>query len=331
MNFKKYFLIFLFILLINFGSAGFFDSFNSCGDGTKIGECSKNSPYFCDENGILIEKASICGCPNLTEIQGNLCISPYQENPKEINLTYFFSGKEFNISMIVYEKMANYLFYSPDYLFYSNGEEPKKDDFKLRKINEENQRILLMPLVIKIQNLEKNTENQARIAISLVQNIEFGYSNESLSVGGYSINYSRYPYEVLYNEQGTCASKSELLVFLLREIGYETVFFYHEKENHDSVGIKCPEEYGFLNTSYCFVEATGPSILADNENIYLGGEKLTSYPKIIKASEGISLKYMREYRDSEILKEMRRRIEQRGGLNFFQHFSFRILQRRYGL
>ncbi len=326
---KKFTIFILFIFLIAFVNAGLFE--RNCGDGTKRGECSINSPYFCNEEQVLIERASLCGCPANTEIQGNSCISPYQKNPKEINLKYILLGNEHNISFTVYEEMTNYLFNLPNQISYSNGEIPKKEDFKFRKINEENQRVLLMPLVIKIQNLDNNKENQARIAISLVQNIPFGYSDELVLGGDYEILYSRYPYEILYENQGTCASKSELLIFLLREIGYETVFFCHQQENHDSVGIKCPFEYGLLDTGYCFVETNGPAIITDDENIYREGVKLFSYPEIIKASEGISLRYMREYRDALILKEIRRNLERTGNLNFFQEISFNFLKKRYGL
>jgi len=330
MNLKKYLFVFLSIFLIAFASAGLFQKQNICGDGTFNNECSDNLPYFCSE-GILIEKASVCGCPNLTETKWNFCISPYQVNPKEISLEYILKGEKKNISFTVYEEMANYLFDLSDFITYSNGNGPQRQDFKLRNINEENQKILLMPLVIKIQNLVDNKVDQARIAISLVQNIPFGVSDKQVSIGENSINYSRYPYEVLYEQGGVCASKSELLVFLLREIGYETVFFYHKPENHDSVGIKCPERHGLLNTSYCFVETTGPSIITDDENLYLEGIKLTSYPEIINSFEGDSLGHMYEYRDARILKRIRRGIEKTGKTNLFRYIYLNKIKEKYGL
>ena len=330
MNLKKYLFVFLLIFLIAFASVGLFQKQNICGDGTFNNECSDNLPYFCSE-GILSEKASVCGCPNLTDINEDFCISPYQFSAKEINLTYILKEEENKISFIVYGGLANYLFNSPKFISYSNGEEASREDFKLKKINEENQKVLLMPLVIKIQNLADNKLNQARIAISLVQNIPFGFSEELIFVGNNSINYSRYPYEVLYDEEGICSSKSELLVFLLREIGYETVFFYHKLENHDSVGIKCPRRYGLLNTSYCFVETTGPSIITDDENVYLEGIKLTSYPEIILSSTGESLGYVLEYRDAKALKRIRKGIEETGKINLFRNFRFNSLREKYKL
>ncbi|MCK5624478.1 hypothetical protein KAI04_01400 [Candidatus Pacearchaeota archaeon] len=328
---KKVLLMFILVLfLVTFVSAGLFQKDNNCGDGTLEGDCSVNQPYFCSE-GVLVEKASLCGCVNLTNIEDESCISFYQFNPKEVNFTYFLNGKEKNISFTVYGNLTDYLFELPDFISYSNGEKPLREDFKFIKINEENQKILLMPLVIQIQNLASSKTDQARIAISLVQNIPFGNSDEQIFLGNNSINYSRYPYEVLYEQEGVCASKSELLVFLLREIGYETVFFYHKLENHDSVGIKCPEKYGLLDTSYCFVETTGPSIITDNENSYLGGLKLTSYPEIINSSEGDSFGYLYEYGDARAFKKIRKGIEETGKTNLFRRARLNKIIERYGL
>jgi len=330
MSLKKYFSIFLIIFLIAFVSAGLFQKQKTCGDGTFYDTCSVNKPYFCSEQ-LLTEKASICGCPNTTEIEGDFCISLYQTNPKEINLTYVLRGEKNNISFTAYGGLAEYLFNSPRFISYSNEEEASRIDFKLRSINEENQKILLVPLAVKIQNLADNKEDQARIAISLVQNIPFGGSNELIILGNNSVNYSRYPYEVLYDQEGRCASKSELMVFLLREIGYETVFFYHRLENHDSVGIKCPEKYGLLNTSYCFVETTGPSIITDYGNVYLKGVKLTSYPEIMNASGGSSLRYMYEYWDANRLKNIRKVLEEKGKINLLRHLNLNKIIEKYGL
>ena len=176
-----------------------------------------NQPYFCSEQ-ILIEKASICECVNITEIDGDSCISPYQTNSKEVSLEYVLRGERSYISLIVYEDMANYLFDLPDFISYSEEERASRLDFKLRNIDEENQRILLMPLIIKIQNLADNKIDQARMAISLVQHIPFEGSNELITLGNNSVNYSRYPYEVLYDDNGNCEEKSQLLAFLLREL-----------------------------------------------------------------------------------------------------------------
>lgn len=296
----------------------------TCGDGTLYNNCSLNKPYFC-ENGVLVEKASVCGCPEILTKNNDSCISQYQTAPKQITLNYILCGEEKQINFVVYEGMVNYLSNLPTSIYYTEGEQPSRVDFKLRNINEEKQRELLLPLVVKIQNLADDKLEQARIAVSLVQNIPYSASDKIITLpGNIRTNYSRYPYGVLYDEAGICGEKTELLAFLLKEIGYEVVFFYHTFENHESVGIKCPEKYSLAGTGYCFVETTGPSIITDDSIEYVGGLTLGSVPEIYIISEGISLpKRMYEYRDANNLAKLRQ--------GKFAFAKIENLKEKYGL
>jgi len=47
---------------------------SGCDDGTKVGECSLTQPLKCTTRG-LIEKCSICGCPDGGDCAGESCIS----------------------------------------------------------------------------------------------------------------------------------------------------------------------------------------------------------------------------------------------------------------
>ena len=206
-------------------------------------------------------------------------------------------------------------------------------DFKLKHINEEQQRELLLPLVSAIQNRAKDKVDQFRIAVSLVQHIDFGFSGEIVSlIGDKSLNYSRYPYEVLYDMQGVCGEKSELLAFLLREIGYDVVLFYHAEENHESLGVKCPLEYSVSDSGYCFVETSAPSIITDNEIEYVGGLRLNSEPEIMLISEGISLEdNLPEYKDAQDFIKIRRSLKQGKKLDFSESEKLDELIKKYGL
>ncbi len=309
----------------------FYNSFEKkedvCGDKTLFGECSTNKPYFC-ENGVLVEKASICGCPEILTGQGDFCASQYQENPKEISLSYILRGQENTIDFTIYEGMVGYLSNLPTSIRYTENQTPSRADFKLRNINEDEQRELLLPLVIRIQNLADEGGEQARIAISLVQNIPYEQSNKSVSLTtSQTTNYSRYPYEVLYDQHGICGEKTELLAFLLKELGYGTAFFYHAEENHESVGIKCPEKYSLAETGYCFVETTGPSIITDTSIEYVGGITLESEPELYLISEGGALpKNMYEYDDAKDMKKIRW-----GGFLLFKESKLQELKGKYGL
>jgi len=301
-----------------------------CADGTHYNTCSNSTPYFCS-GGKLVERASVCGCPANSNLQGEICRSNYQFNPKNITLNYTLMGKKESIDFVVYSGIYNYLSTLPRYI--DSNENSSLAAFKLRMINEEYQKQFLFPLFIKITEITSNKEDQARIAISLVQNIPFGSSDKKIRIGNIPIDYQRYPYEVLYDMEGICSEKSELLFYLLREIGYGTASLYYNVENHEAVGINCPIKQSVNNSGYCFIETTGPSILTDDQTDYFGtSERLASNPKIIEISEGNSLtSNLIEYRDAIFLIKLREKMRVEGEINIFESIKWKTIQKRYGL
>ena len=149
-------------------------------------------------------------------------------------------------------------------------------------------------MVTSIKSKTSNNDDQARIAINLVQQIPYDYS------GLYSTSSrERSPYEVLYDNKGVCGEKSKLLAYLLRELGYGVVLFEFSSQNHMAVGIKSPSQYDFKNSGYAFIESTSPTIPTDSEGDYVGVRKLTSTPQIIQISDGSSFSSIsEEYQDS---------------------------------
>ena len=303
-----------------------FAKIQTCGDSSFYDSCSIVKPYYC-ESGFLVEKASVCGCSEFSEISGDSCINDLQTQPKNIVLKYILGREEKELEFTVYKGLTDHLSELSRVISYANGEKPVRADFSFKKINEEKQSELLLPLVIKIQNLTDDKEEQARIAISLVQNIQYGFSDKTDNFFGTKVNYSRYPYEVLYDAQGICGEKSELLAYLFKELGYGVVLFYNQKENHESVGVKCPIGESYRGTGYCFVETTGPAIITDDSIEYVGGIKLDSEPEVILISDGESLQEnLREYRDAETMKRMRQ-----GKFVLFRDSKLEALKERYGL
>lgn len=217
-------------------------------------------------------------------------IEKYNTEPKTINYNYNLRGDRGQISYIVYGGMNNYLKNQPRTISYYQGESPPNDiDFILMKINNENQRMFINPLIWKIQNITPNKDDQARIIINLIQNIDYDQKNLENR-----ILTNKYPYEVLYTSSGICGEKSELLAYMLREIGYDVAIFIFDIEEHEAVGIKCPLQYSYLNSGYCFIESTSPSIITYSSSDYVGNIKLVSYPKILKISDGISFNSVSE-------------------------------------
>jgi hypothetical protein len=331
---KKIFLISLIFILILLSIIILFFINNNkkltCGDGTFEGNCSSLKPYFC-LNKTLIEKASVCECPKNLAREGDSCISRYQISPKNISLKYVLHGKKGRINFVVYDGMIDYISQLPKSIYYSNEEKPSRQDFKLKKINEKEQRELLLPLVVEIQNIAEDKNDRVRIAVSIVQQIPYGESIKNITLGINQINYSRYAYEVLYDNQGACEGKSELLAFLLKEMGYSVVLFYYPLENHEVVGIKCPDKYSLKDTGYCFIETTGPSIISNDQEYYSEWGKLSSNPEVIFISEGNSLDYLYEYKDAKDFIKLNDLVENEGELNIFRHLKWESLKEKYGL
>ncbi len=323
--------VFLFIFLWNFFSAKLDNqkTIQKCNDGSFADTCNLNKPYYCDgETWLLVEKASICGCPDGMIKSEDSCISKYATEPRDITLRYVLRGEQKEINLTVYGGLVNYLSSLSKVINYAGEEKPLRSDFKLRDINNAEQKQLILPLLMAIENSAGSKEDQVRIAVSIVQNIEFGESDKTLNLPGISeVGYSRYPYEVLYDSAGVCGEKSELLAFLLKEMGYGVVFFYYPQENHESLGIKCPARYSVDDTGYCFIETTGASIMTDVGIEYVGGLRLQSKPEVILVSNGDGLGLdMYEYDDAKDMMKIRE-----GRFILFRESKLNNLREKYGL
>jgi hypothetical protein len=301
-----------------------------CGDGSFYNTCSLDKPYYCNSQGVLVPDPTDCGCPLLTKQQGTSCTTNYQTMPKTEKLSYVLQGKNGTIDFTLYKGLYNYLSLIPEDISYNYGQGTVRSDFKLMRLNEINQKPLLDPLVKAIENAAPNSKvDQARIAISIVQNIPWGSSGKIVNfTNGQQIGYSRYPYQVLYDNQGLCGEKSELLAYILRDLGYGVALFYYPKENHETLGIKCPVEYSLNGTGYCFVESSGPAIISDSSITYAGGVTLSSSPSITLISDGISLPDgLPEYSDAKTFA----RLRSRNWLDPISQQIFRNLEEKYGL
>jgi len=305
-----------------------------CGDGTFAGYCSLSKPYSCS-GGSLIQNVSQCGCPDSATFSSGECLSEYSQNGTFSSFNYFLDSSQKNLSLELYPPLLNYLLNLSRTKIYSEGELPRRDDFKLSQINEPTQSDYLNSLVVEIQNLAPNSkEIQARIAISLVQNIPYNESKFT-SIFGTKIRLSRYPYQVLVEDQGSCEGKSELLAYILRKIGFGVMLFYFPEGDHEAVGIKCPIENSYLGTGYCFVETTVPSPISFSEGEYLTAQGLSSLkgkPEFILISDGVSLpENLKEYQDSKILSSLMSKIRNSGSLNPIDESRMNSLREKYHL
>ncbi|MFA6268254.1 MAG: hypothetical protein WCW13_00140 [archaeon] len=204
------------------------------------------------------------------------------ENPKEIILNYTLDSQDHAFTGIAYKGVNDYLASLPREIFYRVFP-PSEKDFLIRDLNNYTQREYLYPLVNAINALDIPNYKKVRVAVSLVQNIPYDWSGFNKNIRG-----NKYPYEVLYTNTGLCGEKSELLAYLLRELGYGVAIFEFKKENHQAVGIKCPLQGSYKNSGYCFIETTQPTKIGNSNESYVGVGQLTSTPSLIEISDGLS-------------------------------------------
>jgi hypothetical protein len=211
---------------------------------------------------------------------------------------------------------------------YNNDKTPCTDDeirqHNLKYLDEQAQKSTLDNLVRSIRSRAADPDDQARIAISLVQNIPYDYDRFYANRSGET----RYPYQVLADNAGICSEKSRLMAYLLRELGYGVVLFSFETEQHMAVGIKSPAPYSFRDSGYAFIESTAPSIPTDSQGDYTGTGKLTSTPDIIRISDGRSFgSIAEEYADATAFNQ----FGDGGTLSPERYRAWEILMWKYGL
>jgi len=297
-----------------------------CSDRTVYGECSVSKPLYC-LNGVLIKKASLCGCPLNEVAQGDNCVSKYETGPIEQTFSYVVKGNSDSIKFTVYAGLKNYLAGISRY-YYCDPTCPSDRELELRFLDQNEQNKYLKNLVDIIKSKTSNLDEQARIAISLVQKIPYdweGFKTNNLN--------NRYPYEVLYDKKGVCAEKARLLAYILREMGFGVVLFDYKTENHMAVGIKCPSQYSYKSSGFCFIEAAAPSIITYSEGDYVGVGKLSSTPDILIISDGLSFDSVsEEYNDAQEWKRLNELSKSSNGyLDSYNYYKWQTLVNKYGI
>jgi hypothetical protein len=144
--------------------------------------------------------------------------------------------------------------------------------------------------------------------------------------------HTRYPYEVLYDNEGICEEKSVLLAYILRGLGYSVVLFDFPQQ-HMAVGVKSPIQYSYINSGYAFIESAGTVIPTDSQSDYVGIGQLTSTPQIIQVSDGSSFATIaEEYKDAKTFNELQLLSKSSGGILDENYYNmWMLLVQKYGL
>jgi hypothetical protein len=193
-------------------------------------------------------------------------------------------------------------------------------------VDDNTQKEYMESLVRDIKYKSENTDIQAQHAIRFVQSLPYNdtsYKNDP--------TVWHYPYQTLYDDGGVCSDKSELLVYLLRELGFGTVIFYFSEEDHAAVGIKTNHTLGYAGTEYSFIETTAPSMIGYSNMSYNNGTmKLHTIPDVITMSTGTTMgRYANEEFNDAV--EMSR-IDQLGGeIDKTNYTIWKSITNKYGM
>ncbi|HVP93882.1 MAG TPA: tetratricopeptide repeat protein [Methanoregulaceae archaeon] len=179
-------------------------------------------------------------------------------------------------------------------------------------------------IVDRIRSKTKNPDDQARIAVSLVQKIP--YDENMARSGSLEI---RYPYATLWDDKGVCCEKSVLLALILKKLGFGVAIFEFPEEQHTAVGISVPGRYTYKDTGYSFIETTTPSIISDGNGDYPEFGKIRSTPEVLPVSPGKSFDSVSE--EWEDAAEWDRLDAMGPVLDKYDYHSWQTLCTKYGI
>lgn len=215
-------------------------------------------PVFFILIGLLPPAYTLAASQNNTN-DTNACQDFSLDNPITKNFPYVLNGDKSEISSTVYPGLASCLASLKKHQDDPGLSEAQAEDTEDKNIvNNTVQEKYLRELVQNIQNVTSDKNDQARIAISLVQ----GFPYEKNDKSTYDL-----PYVTLLQQKGICNETSKLILNLLKQLGFGTAMLTFDKNNHQAVGIKCDPQYSFQNTGYCYVETTNRTIITDDTDI----------------------------------------------------------------
>jgi hypothetical protein len=217
----------------------------------------------------------------------------YLQSPKTTSFSYFLYGERQSLTFTMFGGFSDFLS-DKIHSYHYDPETGVITDL----LENADQNVYTRPFLETIRKRSGIPDDQARIAISLVQRIPYkGNLFSRTSTEWY------YPYETLYNNGGSDADKSVLLAYILNELGFDTVLF--EFSDHMAVGVKSSSRYAFSGTGYAFIETTRPAIITYEPDTGWGDFELSKNPRIIHLTGGKrAMDVSMEYSDALRLKQL---------------------------
>jgi hypothetical protein len=217
----------------------------------------------------------------------------YLQSPKTTSFSYVIHGDRRSLSFTTFGGFSDFLS-SNTHSYHYDPETGVIVDL----LENADQNEFMRPFLETIRKRSINPDDQARIAISLVQRIPYNGNLFSRTLTDWY-----YPYETLHNNGGSDADKSVLLAYILNELGFDTVLFVFS--DHMAVGVRSSPRYAFSGTGYAFIETTRPAIITYEPDAGWGGFTLSQNPRIIHLTGGKKvMDVSTEYGDAIRLKQL---------------------------
>ena len=242
------------------------------------------------------------------------------------SFSYVLKGKRGDISVNLDSNTYNYIYNVPRLSCTQIPGCSSITERDRRIITEVTQKAALAPFVAAIQAKTSKVDDQARIAVSLAQNIPYDWDkSDEIEAGGNP--HLRYPYEVLYDNKQICSENSYLVAFLLTELGFSAGVFVFPEESHDTAAIRCPAKYSYKGTGYCFIESTARRIITYNTmaSRYSGDYILEDL-----TPTGREFSPKKDYQDAQKYKKYYDQWFQ-GKMGKKSNKKFKKLKKKYGL
>lgn len=183
------------------------------------------------------------------------------EGGKYMEYEWQYKGDEYSVGVELFESAYDHFRNRSRTIMYTGEDEDwQKEYFELYLSREEGMQQALDRIVADIEKevarRDLGEDGAAELALAFVQSIPYDQELAEKILNEEEDAYMKYPYEVLYENKGTCGGKSFLAVLLFEELGYGTALFEFEEDNHLAPAIQCEQRHSNYNSGYCFSETT---------------------------------------------------------------------------
>ncbi len=186
---------------------------------------------------------------------------PMLAGEKELVFLWNYKNEKYRLEKKYYYSLDEYYSkLSKDYCYY--GDLPanwEEESYKLfLKIDKEDSSFKNLADDLKgLAEVNGYTDNElVEFVLSFVQNIPYDDHVADLILNSDDDIDPRRPYEVLYDNNGICTSKSFLAYVLFQELGYGVALLSYDDDQHMALGLRCPYNYSLNGSGYCYAETT---------------------------------------------------------------------------